>query len=210
MAIIDPQTELNCDLLELFNHTFDSLEVPYSVHIGSTTLYPHNNTLLIENGYAEMFNDPLLLCREPLTIQPLNPAVMIRAVSGTADEHAYCRVVAEGFELPSSIDDLFEVMLHFSESLHVVAWLDGTPVGAGTVVCCNGVAGIYNVATLPIVRRQGIATAVMVTLHQYALANGYDGTALASSEMGLSLYQALGYRLEGYQLGYARTDPVSR
>jgi len=65
-----------------------------------------------------------------------------------------------------------------------------------------GVAGLYNVSTLPFARRQGVAVRIMEALHGHALAQGYSGTSLASSVMGLPLYRRLGYQPAGYQIAY--------
>jgi hypothetical protein len=40
-------------------------------------------------------------------------------------------------------------------------------------------------------------------LQRLALRHGYTGTALAASEMGLPLYERMGYMPDGYQLVYA-------
>jgi GNAT superfamily N-acetyltransferase len=78
----------------------------------------------------------------------------------------------------------------------------GRAVGAGTLIASGGVAGVYNVATVPSARRQGVAAAVMGALHEHALELGYPGTALASSSMGIPLYDRLGYRSDGFQFAW--------
>jgi len=68
----------------------------------------------------------------------------------------------------------------------------------------DGVATIYNVATLPSEQKQGVGTAMMIGLHRRAIDDGYSSTVLAvQSDEGLSLYTSLGYRRDGYQLIYA-------
>jgi len=67
---------------------------------------------------------------------------------------------------------------------------------------CAGVAAIFNVATHVTLRRRGIGTAMIGALHASAIAAGYDSTVLLSTPIGLSLYQKLGYRLDGYQITY--------
>ena len=78
---------------------------------------------------------------------------------------------------------------------HYLARLDGEPVGTASVLLAAGVAGVYNVATVPAARRQGVgAETTRVAL---AAARDRDGCAwsiLHASAMGLRVYRALGFR----------------
>ena len=47
--------------------------------------------------------------------------------------------------------------------------VDGQIVGAGMLLCCNNVAGIYELCTLPFARHQGVGTALIAALHERAL-----------------------------------------
>ncbi len=85
----------------------------------------------------------------------------------------------------------------------MLARINGRAVGAGLLLYLAGVASIFNVATLPAYRKRGVATTLMAALHDRALVDGYGATVLTSSEMGLSLYEHLGYRRVGFQSGYA-------
>jgi predicted acetyltransferase len=55
-------------------------------------------------------------------------------------------------------------------------------------------AGIYNVATLPELRKQGIGTALTVAPLLDARAWGYQIGTLQSTQMGLHLYRRLGFQ----------------
>jgi ribosomal protein S18 acetylase RimI-like enzyme len=95
------------------------------------------------------------------------------------------------------------VMLNLRESFQLLAWLNGQAVGSGMLFSSNGVASIYNVATVPSARRQGVASAMMTALHNRALADGHEGTILVvQSEEGIALYNHLGYRQDGYRATY--------
>lgn len=78
---------------------------------------------------------------------------------------------------------------------HYLARLDGAPVATASVLLAAGVAGVYNVATLPAARRHGVGAEVT----RQALVEARDREAqtwsiLHSSPMGVRVYRALGFR----------------
>jgi ribosomal protein S18 acetylase RimI-like enzyme len=72
--------------------------------------------------------------------------------------------------------------------------LDDKPVATSLLYPGGGVAGIYNVATLPEARRQGIGSALTVAPLLQAHTWGYRIGTLQSTPMGLNLYRRLGFR----------------
>ena len=65
-----------------------------------------------------------------------------------------------------------------------IALLDGVPVAAAALFVGAGVAGIYNVATVPEARGRGIGRAVTAAALAEAVARGQRTAVLGSSEMG--------------------------
>ena len=56
-----------------------------------------------------------------------------------------------------------------------------------------GVAGIYGVATLPEARRQGIGAAMTRHVLQEAFVRDYRVAVLSPTQMGLNIYQQIGF-----------------
>ncbi len=202
-AVLERAESLTPQTLQGYTAPFAALKAPYSVQICASSPQPAQAELFQAAHFTELLRDPLMLCETELDLPPIAPEVHVRFVQSPDDQLLYKRLVLEGFEMSSdSAEEFLDVLLAMSESRHVVAWLGERPCGAGSLALCGGVAGVYNVTTLPFARRRGVAAAMMQALHEQARAEGYSGTALAASSMGAPLYKRLGYQADGYQLAY--------
>lgn len=107
---------------------------------------------------------------------------------------------AESFKMPEfAIDALLALFerISFVEKqpyYHVIGRLNGQAVAVGSVFLGAGVAGIYNIGTIPVARRKGIGSIITHALLQKAISEGYRISVLHSSPMGKSVYSKLGYR----------------
>lgn len=77
---------------------------------------------------------------------------------------------------------------------HFIAQVDGVAAGAASLFCWRGLAGIYNMCTLPAYRSQGIASALLGRLIREAQAAGSEGIALVPTPAGRRLYERFGFR----------------
>jgi GNAT superfamily N-acetyltransferase len=128
------------------------------------------------------------------------PDLMISQVHDVETLKQYCRVLTIGFGGGDFVEgawaDLIgSVGLGENQPLrHYVGRLRGEPVATSSLLLAAGVAGIYNVTTIPEARRQGFGTAVtLVPLHE-ARALGYRIGTLQASNMGFSVYRRIGFR----------------
>jgi ribosomal protein S18 acetylase RimI-like enzyme len=205
-VLVLDQNALTAERLVVLEKLFASERVPIAFEFYSHATAAISDDLLTQHGYSLIVCDPIMVCEGALRVpQEVNPEVLIRALGGEEDRIAYRRIMSEAFKMPpNTVKELFDAMLKIGEGHQMLAWLNGNPVGCGMLLYTNGIATIYNVATLPSEQKRGVGTAMMVALHRRALEDGFGATALAvQSEEGLSLYKSLGYRQDGYQLIYA-------
>ncbi len=105
------------------------------------------------------------------------------------------RVFMEGFSRPETDRGLWRGVYDQcgDEWVHFVGYLDGAPVATTSILLCGELAGVYFVVTLPSARGRGMGRAVTVAALQYAKRAGATHAALQSSEMGYSVYRAIGF-----------------
>jgi GNAT superfamily N-acetyltransferase len=108
--------------------------------------------------------------------------------------------VKESFELSDALGKAYFGMFMAGGFEPGVPWklfvgtLDGAPVNASRLFCAAGIAGIYNVATLPSVRGRGFGTEITIAALEAARSLGYQVAGLESSSLGYNIYRRLGFR----------------
>lgn len=85
-----------------------------------------------------------------------------------------------------------------------IASLDGAPVAAAALFVGAGVAGIYNVCTVPDARGRGIGGAVTGAALDAGAVLGLPIAVLGSSEMGYPVYRRLAFREVSRLRSYTR------
>jgi ribosomal protein S18 acetylase RimI-like enzyme len=124
----------------------------------------------------------------------------IARVSDDESLRTWIRVMTMGSELP---EFLLTILLEVADkhsfkidpAVHFyLGMLGGKAVATSLLYLGGGVAGIYNVSTLPELRKQGIGTALTVAPLLDARAWGYQIGTLQSTQMGLHLYRRLGFQ----------------
>jgi GNAT superfamily N-acetyltransferase len=78
----------------------------------------------------------------------------------------------------------------------MIAVADGQPVGTGTVVLEDGLAGVYSMVTAPGMRTRGIASGILATLLGWAWERGATHAYLqvsADNHRAISVYRRFGF-----------------
>jgi ribosomal protein S18 acetylase RimI-like enzyme len=176
---------------------FTRRHVPMLWLVGPSTQPPDLGTHLIALGLTHLGDDPGmaidlhtlptdLSLPTGFTLEPIAELSTLRTWCGFTDQ----AVVAEGLFA-------WGQTLGFApdrEIVHFLGRLDGRPVATATLVLGGGVAGIYNVMTVPDSQRRGIGTLMTVRPLEVARARGYQLGVLQSSKMGYPLYRRLGFQ----------------
>jgi N-acetylglutamate synthase len=86
----------------------------------------------------------------------------------------------------------------------VIAVMDGRPVGTGTVMLEDGLAGVFTMGTAPDVRARGIATGILATMLSWAWEHGATHAYLqvsADNHRAISVYRKFGF-VDAYTYHY--------
>jgi ribosomal protein S18 acetylase RimI-like enzyme len=194
------------DAAQLIDETLDYFR---SRHVSSFTwwLAPHLQPAawsahLLPRGFQHDTRTPGMAVDLNALSQPATPASLeIRRVEDPETLAVWVGVCVRGFGMPQAMEPHFlELFSHQDAGMPLYSYLgslEGTPVAAATMILGAGVAGIYNVATLPEARGKGAGTAVTLAPLLEARQMGYRAGILQSSEMGFNVYRRLGFQKLG-------------
>ena len=123
------------------------------------------------------------------------PRIVIEDAEGFRSQ--YFDIFLQGFNLAvgdrSQLQAFADHYFDHPKAEHFIGFVDGEPAGIATVLFHSGVAGVYDVVTLPELRGRGVARAIMSRLLLEARRRGYGVSILHSTAMGHPLYRSLGY-----------------
>ncbi|OAI39907.1 hypothetical protein AYO38_06700 [bacterium SCGC AG-212-C10] len=123
------------------------------------------------------------------------PALDVRRSVTPGDIRDFIATAAGGF---GSGREVFEVFFEGRdigppECAFFVGYLSGARVASAAVTITNGVAGLQNIATLPVYRRRGIGEAMTRAALETGIAAGCDVAALTATPRGYPLYRRMGF-----------------
>jgi GNAT superfamily N-acetyltransferase len=95
-----------------------------------------------------------------------------------SEDDLWARTVAQGFAESFIVSEenmlVLKSLFHRPDSICLIAWLEGRPVGGGALAMHEGVAALYGASTLPSFRRRGVQKAIILTLLSRAVEGGCD------------------------------------
>jgi GNAT superfamily N-acetyltransferase len=125
----------------------------------------------------------------------------IHLVENDSDLKLFCDVLNSIFRFPDLVNEAFFKFLKIAghgEDTNVKNYMgleDGKVVAVSTVIFGGGVAGIYNVGTIPEARRKGYGRAITLAPLLEARDLGYQYCVLQSTRMGFDVYTKLGFEV---------------
>ncbi len=127
----------------------------------------------------------------------------VATISRESDARVWSDVLGTGSGLPQEFSDAF---LPFAAAFaknpggplrNYGLWLDGELVATSSLAFNDGVAGVYNVATLPRARRRGFGTLLTAHAAREGRELGATVAILQSSKAGFGVYRKLGFEQVG-------------
>ena len=124
----------------------------------------------------------------------------IEPVEDFATLGKWSRVLCDAFGAPLPFGNAFAELASAiglgaaSPFRHFLGRVDGEPAATCSLFLGAGVAGIYDVSTLPERRKRGLGRLVTRAAMREARALGYRTAILHSSDLGAGVYRSLGFR----------------
>jgi len=126
----------------------------------------------------------------------------IQRVTSRALHEAWLTAMVEGFESNDNQDSrlTLDTLGRRDPNRREGPWVrfagrfQGRPVASSGLILAGGIAGVYNVATLPAFRRRGFGGAMTHAAMRHARTLEYRVAVLGTSELGRGVYERLGFR----------------
>lgn len=136
--------------------------------------------------------DETLLVKTP-------PEFIIKQVENERQLYDFKKVFVETYEIPdwagqAWVDATQKVGIGKTPWRMFVGYLDDEPVATNMLFNGGGVASVYAVATVPTAQRKGIGAAITLKPLLDAREMGYRHGVLFSTEMGIRVYERIGFR----------------
>lgn len=195
-----PREDLDARI-EAVRRCYAARRLPFFWSVGPFAGPPDLGPRLESHGLtrAERLPGMAVDLRELQEDVPFPAGLVVERVRSDVVSWEYAEVARTGFGMPEfTAGALGEVLgvLGFAEDspfVHYVGRLDGEVLATASLSLAAGVAGVFNVVTLPGARRRGLGTAITLAALREARERGCRIGILQSSEMALGIYRRLGF-----------------
>jgi GNAT superfamily N-acetyltransferase len=126
---------------------------------------------------------------------------VIKEIANESELYDFKKVFVESYEIPewagqAWVDGTLRIGIGKTPWRMFVGYLNEVPVATNMLFNGGGVASVYAVATDPTARGKGIGAAITLKPLLEARDNdGYKYSVLFSTEMGIKVYERIGFRL---------------
>ncbi len=171
-------------------------DVLYSVELVHDR-FPEGLDFLDKRHYQSLPPQPAMFLRGfPTDVEP-NPEVYVEPVRTVPSLTAFCTLLHQVFDFPlADMVKLFPVAHLKNEVIqHYLAFLDEQPVGAGTLICVEDVASIWNVCTIDPYRQRGVATTLLYQMLGQAGENKCPVAMLYSTAQAYHFFNKFGFEI---------------
>jgi GNAT superfamily N-acetyltransferase len=197
-ARLDP-TLSPAEVLARAREFFHARERGFSLYIRGEPDRDLEEHAQAEGLFAVGEGDPWMLLRQRPAPASSVSGIRLEPVTDAGGLEAV-RIVSREAYAPSGLphevtDSLFaiESAVLAPHNHFVVAWEGDTPLAAAMCHLHEGVAGIHWVGTRDAARRRGLGTLCTYAVVHWGFDRGADISALQASEMGLPIYEAMGF-----------------
>jgi GNAT superfamily N-acetyltransferase len=174
------------------------------VHVAPAEELGSLDAALAQRGWVADGETDILVARELAPGAPAEVEVAVRAAVDRAWVDVW--VAAEG--RPDAEETYERVLARIpAPAGFALARIDGAPAGVGIAVCDTGWSGVFCMATVPAMRRRGVARAVIGALWEWSREQGAGAIYLQvelDNPAARAFYALLGFtRSHGYHFRVA-------
>lgn len=160
--------------------------IPFSFWVHELNSASSLKEILLERGLQPLISCPLMIWQVQEITKPshqIKPAKM----------ELFHAILAETLHFDRTLQEGFARLLDRIPAEHYIVYLDGLPVGAGTLFPNGNIGGIFNISILPDYQKRGCGRALMQFLMNRAEELKLEKLVLLSSLEAKKLYSELGF-----------------
>lgn len=173
---------------------FADENVHYSVEVVHDRC-PEGPDFLDQRAYQSLPPQPAFYLTDFPPHVETNPEIHVEHVRTVPSLTAFYTLLHEVFDFPlADMAKIFPVNHVKNEVIHhYLAFMDEQPVGAGTIICVEDVASIWNLCTVDAYRRRGVATALITRMLCQAQEDYCQTVMLYSTAQAFQLFNRFGF-----------------
>ncbi len=165
------------------------------------SLQPHEEKQLKKSGFSEPYYFPeMCLELQNFYIPTFTSPIQIQQINKTDPEllESWIQIAAEGFGLaPDEVQNFISSTLSLQRQCIYIAFWNNRPAATALMYLGNETAGLYFLTVSLPFRKKGLGRAITYACLKNAQEAGLTKAVLYSSQMAISLYGSIGFRILG-------------